>query len=190
MDVDAARAALGKLGLRLDVVNRIESDTIPVNTIASQEPQGGAQLDPGASVSVDVSTGAPPAPVPDVSNKAPDDAIAALHSAGFSSGITYNVDPSNGGGTVTAQQPAAGTSAPRGSKITIIVSVPGTVPDVSNMSLDDARKAILAGGYQVGNVANTTDGTAGKVVRTEPEANTQLRPGESVMIYFHPADAQ
>jgi beta-lactam-binding protein with PASTA domain len=57
------------------------------------------------------------------------------------------------------------------------------------MALDDARKAILAGGYQVGNVANTTDGTPGKVVRTEPEANTQLRPGESVMIYFHPPAA-
>lgn len=190
MNVDAARAALEKLGLRMDIVNRIQSDTIPENTIASQEPQGGAQVDPGSTVSVDVSSGAPPAPVPDVNAKSPDDAAAALRAAGFTPVITYNVDPSNGGGNVTAQQPAAGTSAPRGSKITIMVSVPGTVPDVSNMALDDARKAILAGGYQVGNVANTADGTPGKVVRTEPEANTQLRPGESVMIYFHPAAAQ
>jgi serine/threonine-protein kinase len=189
LNVDAARAALEKLGLRMDIVNRIQSDTIPENTIASQEPQGGTQVDPGSTISVDVSSGAPPAAVPDVGNKNPDDATAALRAAGFTPVIAYNVDPSNGGGTVTAQQPAAGTTAPRGSKITIMISVPGTVPDVSNMSLDDARKAILAGGYQVGNVANTTDGTAGKVVRTEPEANTQLRPGETVMIYFHPADA-
>jgi len=189
LNVDAARAALDKLGLRMDIVNRIQSDTIPENTIASQEPQGGAQVDPGSTVSVDVSSGAPPAPVPDVNAKSPDDAAAALRAAGFTPVIAYNVDPSNGGGNVTAQQPEAGTSVPRGSKITIMVSVPGTVPDVSNMALDDARKAILAGGYQVGNVANTTDGTPGKVVRTEPEANTQLRPGESVMIYFHPPAA-
>jgi serine/threonine-protein kinase len=190
MNVDAARAALEKLGLRLDIVNRIQSDTIPENTIASQEPQGGAQVDPGSTISVDVSSGAPPAAVPDVGGKSPDDAGAALRAAGFIPVPAYIVDPSNGGGTVTATQPAAGTSVPRGSKIKIMISVPGTVPDVSNMTLEEARKAILAGGYQVGNIANTTDGSPGKVVRTEPEANTQLTPGESVMIYLHPADAQ
>jgi serine/threonine-protein kinase len=190
MNADAARAALERLGLRLDIVQRTQSDTIPENTIASQDPHDGVQVDPGTSVQVVVSTGAAPAAVPDVSGKSPDDASAALRAAGFVPVITYNVDPSNAAGNVTAQQPAAGTSVPRGSKITVIVSVPGTVPDVSNLTLEDARKAILAGGYLVGNVAQTTDGTAGKVVRTEPEANSQLRPGESVMIYFHPAAGQ
>ena len=91
----------------------------------------------------------------------------------------------NAGGNVVSQDPAANTTAPRRSTVTISVAVPGTVPDVTNMSLDAAKAAILASGYSVGNVAVTQDGPNGKVARTEPEANAALRPGEAVTIYFH-----
>ena len=127
--------------------------------------------------------------VPDVSGKAPADAAAALAAAGFGARIQYIVDATNAGGNVSSQDPAAGTMTPRRSTVTISVAVPGTVPDVSNMTLDDAKHAIVASGYTVGNVAVTQDGTEGKVVRTEPEANAALRPGEAVSIYYHGAAA-
>jgi beta-lactam-binding protein with PASTA domain len=91
---------------------------------------------------------------------------------------------------VSGEDPAAGATAPRRSTVTISVAVPGTVPDVTNMSLDAAKAAIVANGYTIGNVAVTTDGAAGKVVRTEPEANAALRPGETVTIYYHGDAAQ
>jgi beta-lactam-binding protein with PASTA domain len=59
------------------------------------------------------------------------------------------------------------------------------VPDVTNLTLDDAKNAIIANCYTVGNVAETQDGQPGKVARTEPEANASLRPGEAVTIYYH-----
>jgi serine/threonine-protein kinase len=126
-----------------------------------------------------------PASVPDVSGKSPADASAALQAAGFVPQIQYIVNAANASGNVSAQSPPASATAPRHSTVTISVAVPGTVPDVTNMTLDAAKAAILTSGYTIGNVAVTTDGIAGKVARTEPEANASLQPGEAVTIYYH-----
>jgi eukaryotic-like serine/threonine-protein kinase len=186
MNVDEARRVLKDAGLRLDIVQRLESSTIPENVIASQDPKDGAQVDPGSSVAVVVSIGAAQGEVPDVAGHSAIDATALLAAAGFQTTIKYDVEPANASGNVTAQDPAAHTQARQGTRVTIVVPVPGTVPDVAGMSLDDAKRALAAGGYMVGNVAETTDGDEGKVIRTEPEANANLRPGEAVTIYYHP----
>jgi beta-lactam-binding protein with PASTA domain/tRNA A-37 threonylcarbamoyl transferase component Bud32 len=190
MQVDAARTLLNSRGLKMDVVQQTESAQIPENTVASQLQDAGTQVDRGSTVQVTVSTGAPQTGVPDVGGKSPDDARAALVAAGLDAIITYNVDPANAGGNVTAQNPAPNATARRGSKVTLVISVPGTVPDVTGQSLDDAKAAIIKSGYAVGNIADSPDGNEGAVVRTEPEANKELRPGESVVIYYHPRTAR
>jgi serine/threonine-protein kinase len=131
-----------------------------------------------------VSTGAPSAPVPNVIGQDPQTAQGALQSAGFGVNLTYDVEPANAAQKVAAQNPAAGEAAKKGSKVQIIVSVPGTVPDVSGMTLDAAKAALVASGYKVGNIVYTQEqGTQdGAVVRTEPEANSPLNPGESVNV--------
>jgi beta-lactam-binding protein with PASTA domain/tRNA A-37 threonylcarbamoyl transferase component Bud32 len=203
MNVDDARAALRKLGLSLSVDDKQMSDTIPQDTIMSQAQAPSSEVDRGTAIDVTVSLGPSSASVPDVGNKSPADALGALRGAGFAPVITYNVDPTNAGGTVTAQQPGPGYSAKRGSKVTIFIGVPGTVPDVAGMTLDDAKAALQKNGYQSGNIAYTTDcvGAAegdatlcpadeGKIVRTEPEANKDVKPGEAVTIYVHRAQAR
>lgn len=187
VSLDAARADLAKIGLKLNVDQQTNSDLIPNGTIISQAQSGGSQVDPGSTIGVTVSTGAVPVTVPDVGAKSVADALATLQAAGLTPRIQYIVDATNAGGNVSAQDPAANATAPRRSTVTISVGVPGTVPDVTNMSLDAAKAAILASGYTVGNVAMTQDGPDGKVARTEPEANASLRPGEAVSIYYHGA---
>lgn len=186
MSVDAARSLLASRGLKMDDSQKTGSPSIPADTIASQSVDPGTKVDRGSTVQVVVSTGAPQTNVPDVSGKTPDAALSALSDQGLAGTITYNVDATDAGGTVTKQDPAAGTSARRGSNVNIVISVPGTVPDVGGQTLDDAKKAILASGYRIGNIADSTQGNEGTVVRTEPEANRELRPGESVSIYYHP----
>lgn len=185
VSVDAARAQLAQLGLKLNVDQQTPSDLIPSGTIISQAQPAGGAVDPAATIGVTVSTGPVLVAVPDVTTKAPADAIAALQAAGFTPRIQYIVDATNAGGNVSGQDPPGNATAPRRSVVTIDVAVPGTVPDVTNMSLDDAKAAIVASGYTVGNVAVTQDGAVGKVARTEPEANAALRPGEAVTIYYH-----
>jgi beta-lactam-binding protein with PASTA domain/tRNA A-37 threonylcarbamoyl transferase component Bud32 len=201
MNVDDARAVLRKLGLTLNVVDKQVSDTIPQDTIMSQAQAPNSQADRGTAVDVMVSLGPSTSSVPDVGGKVPADALSLLRGAGFAPEITYNVDPTNAGGTVTAQQPAPGSSAKRGSKVAIFIGVPGTVPDVAGMTLDDAKAALEKNGYQSGNLAYTTDcvgaaaddttpcpGDEGKIVRTEPEANKDVKPGEAITLYVHRAE--
>ncbi len=187
LSLDAARAKLKALGLNLSVGQQTESDTIPANTIVSQDPQSGTTIAPNGTVTAVVSSGSTAVPVPNVVGTDSDSAQKTLRDAGFVPSLTYDVEPANAPQNVTSQTPPAGTKAKKGSKATIMVAVPGTVPDVSGQPLDVAKAALIAAGYQIGNIVQTQEGDEGKVVRTEPEADASLRPGESVNITVHPA---
>jgi serine/threonine-protein kinase len=182
--VTYAREILAKRGLSLTIGEQIENDSIPANMIASQNPDPESTVAPKSTVSVVVSTGAPSVLVPNVVGQDPQAAQDALQNAGFGVNLTYDVEPANAAQKVAAQNPTAGTKAKKGTKVQIIVSVPGSVPDVTGMSLGDAKSALVASGYKVGNIVYTQQpGTQdGTVVRTEPEANSPLNPGESVNV--------
>ncbi len=187
LSLDAARARLKALGIGMTVAQQTESDTIPAGTVLSQDQPAGATIAPNGTVSVVVSTGSAAVAVPNVVGADPSAAQKTLRDAGFGVTLSYDVEPANASQNVSSQDPAAGTKAKKNSKVTIMVSVPGSVPDVSGQTLDQAKAALLAAGYQIGNIVETQDGTEGTVVRTEPEANATLRPGESVNLTVHPA---
>ncbi len=187
LSVDAARAKLKPLGIALSVGQQSESDTIPANTIVSQDPQSGTTIAPSGTVTVVVSSGSTAVPVPGVVGADPEAAQKTLRDAGFAVNLAYDVEPANASQNVSQQNPAAGSKLKKGGKVTILVSVPGSVPDVSGQTLDQAKAALAAAGYQIGNIVQTQEGAEGTVVRTEPEANSNLRPGESVNITVHPA---
>ncbi len=187
LSLDAARALAKKNALTLNVDQQAASDMIPKDTIVSQATTPGTDVDTGSTIGITVSTGPALVASPDTTGRSPSDAAALVQQMGLVPRIQYIVDATNASGNVVAQDPPANATIPRRSTVTLSVAVAGTVPDVSNMRLDDAKRAILTNGYNVGNVADTQDGTIGTVVRTEPEANAALRPGESVTLYYHPA---
>ncbi len=192
MTVDEARKKLGALGLGLNVAQQTESDTIPANVIASQNPDPGATTAPSSTVNVIVSTGASTVQVPNVVGNDADAAEATLRNAGFNVARSYTVEAANPTGKISLQQPSSGTKTKKGSKVTIYVSVAGTIPDVTDMTLDQAKSVLLDQGYQIGNIAYTSDSSLqdGHVVRTEPEANSVLTPGESVNITVQRSGSQ
>ena len=114
------------------------------------------------------------------------DALAALQAAGFTTTVQYVVDASVAGGSVASQDPAANATAPHHSGVTITIAVPGTVPDVTNMMLDDAKATLVASGYTIGAIGPVQDGLPGRVARTAPAANAALAPGSAVTLYYHP----
>ncbi|MEA2786445.1 MAG: eukaryotic-like serine/threonine-protein kinase [Candidatus Eremiobacteraeota bacterium] len=182
MTTAAARKRLQPLGLTLNVAQQTESDTIPANVIASQDPQPSASAAPNSAVNVIISTGASTISVPNVVGGDVEAAQAALRNAGLSAAVSYAVDAANPTGKISRQNPDAGTGVKKGSRVTIYLSVSGSIPDVTGMTLDEAKRALVASGYQIGNIAETQESSLqdGRVVRTEPEANSTLKPGESV----------
>ena len=167
-------------------VQRVALDGVPTDQVASQDPASGSQVTAGTSVTLTVSSGPPLVNVPDVGGQTISDATAALATAGFTAKITYSIQ-AGGQGTVVQQDPAPSGTAPKGSSVNIMVAVPGTVPNVSGMTLDAAQAALTRFGYKPGNVSYVQEGPAGIVARSEPTANTQLDVGESVSLYVNGA---
>ncbi|TIH34462.1 protein kinase domain-containing protein [Subtercola vilae] len=116
-----ANAALVAAGLASSVATESYSETVPTGVVISYA----LPADPtpvGATVTLEVSKGPAPVPVPDVTSKSWSDAKAALQAAGFT--LAYNglADLAPSAFTVRATDPVAGTSLPRGSKITVSFS--------------------------------------------------------------------
>ncbi len=185
MTVPDATAALQARGLKLEIGERAALDGVPENVVASQDPKAGAKIDAGATVSVVVSAGPGNVVIPEVGGTNVTEAVAALRNAGLEATFVYIVQAGTPSGTVLDEFPAGGTQKARGSQVRLSIAVPGTVPDVTGSTLDAARTALQNAGYRVGNVAITDQGDEGKVVRTEPEANAALHPGEAVTIYYN-----
>ena len=178
-----ATNAVGKLGLRLEIGERVTSDNIAPDIVASQNPPPGAELAPGGTITVVVSAGPADVQVPDVRQHDVADATSTLEALGLTARIDYVVDSSVDGGTVLQQEPAAGAQSKKGATVALGVAVPGEVPDVSGMEIEDARAKLQSSGYRIGQLVYGADGDAGKVAATDPAAGSTLRPGESVTLH-------
>ena len=107
LNVDQARAALAKAGLTMQVGQTAASDNIPPNTIASQDPKDGTQVDPGSAVTVSVSSGPGLGDVPDVTGKNMSDATAAVRAAGFEVSFSWRVVAGADGSVIQQTRPPA-----------------------------------------------------------------------------------
>ncbi len=184
LTLDQALTVLREAGLTADT-ERVPSDNIPEGVVASQNPDPGKAANRGAPVTLQVSSGPSSVAVPDVTGRGVGDASAALNDAGLLARLEYSLQPGDPIGTVLDESPAAGSQVQHGASVTLTIVVSGIVPDVTGMTLDQARTALQNAGYAVGNVAYTQSGSDGKVASTEPPAGSSLRPGETVTIYYN-----
>ena len=180
-----ATVALRARHLQLVVSERDPNDQIPADTITTQNPQPGTNVDPDSPVDVVVSSGPPVVAVPNVEGRSAGDADAALQALGLAPSVAYVVDVSVAFGTVMKQSPERGTTLKKGGSVTLDVAVPGIVPDVAGKSAADAQTTLQNAGYKIGNTSYVQEGSDGTVARTEPAANAELRPGETVMLYLN-----
>jgi beta-lactam-binding protein with PASTA domain len=84
---------------------------------------------------------------------------------------------------VLQQEPAAGAQAKKGATVALGVAVPGAVPDVSGLPVEEARAKLQSAGYGVAPLVYGAEGPAGEVASTEPAAGANLRPGENVTLH-------
>jgi serine/threonine-protein kinase len=90
---------------------------------------------------------------------------------------------------IVEQQPRAGSLVPRGSEVTVIVSLGPDlveVPDVTGVALAIARQRLTDAGLRVGEVAETGTGSPGTVTSTSPSAGQRVRRETEVEIVAVP----
>jgi serine/threonine-protein kinase len=180
-----ARQAIHAARLPDPVVTE-EFNPAPKGTVVRQEPPPQA-VRPGTPVTLNVSKGPEMVAVPAVvSGTAYSAASATLTASGLSAvrQETYNDAPAE---TVLGQAPVAGTSVPKGSAVTLTVSVgpqPFPMPNVASGATCAAAKAQLeALGLVVTVKSPSGTCTTNPVLLQNPPAGPPVRKGDAATLY-------
>jgi serine/threonine-protein kinase len=185
----------------------------PKGIVVAQRPAAGKRVPGGSAVRLNVSSGStsaapppppppPPAPppppppskpatvtVPDVTGQQQDVAQKQLNVSGLKAGVVY-VASDEVQGTVVSQAPEGGTTQKRGSRIQLNVSlgpraVVKGVPDVRNLTPEDARAKLTAAGFRVQTLPQgvSDPSQVGKIVDEQPAGAKNAPTGSVVTIY-------
>jgi eukaryotic-like serine/threonine-protein kinase len=184
-DITSALTTLAGAGLQ-PKIHRIFSGEQP-DTITAQQPHAGDSVVKGTTVNINVSRGAKPVPVPDVTGQPFANAKSALEGQGWQVS-REDIQSDMPQGVVVAETPQAGTPEPKGTKITLSVSKgPATtqVPDVTGQNQANAE-AILSGAGLTPTVVYdpVTDPSQDGIVQSEdPPPGSDAKAGEVIIIH-------
>jgi eukaryotic-like serine/threonine-protein kinase len=162
----------------------------PKGTVIEQSPSAGA-FSSSRRVTLVVSGGPAPVAVPKIVNVSWDQAKKALDAAGLIYAATpaTQFSDSIAAGNVISVAPGAGTSIAPDGKVTVVVSsghAPVAIPDVENLSYDDAVRALTAKNFKPRRAATDefSDTVAsGDVTRTEPAIGANAPYGSEVVVH-------
>ena len=180
-DQRVAKQQLDSIGLRANVKTR-ETDRSAPYTVIGQKPDPGKQIPSGCSVELTVAIPIPPVTVPSYIGR---NIAQVYYSAdGLSLGNVVEVDSRQPGGTVVDQSPRPGEVVPRGTRLNLVVVVSlVTVPDVFDLSLNDARARLRAAGLD-SDVIVEGRGEPYRVTKQSPAGGTRVRRGTRVRLWF------
>jgi len=145
-----ARAALRRAKCLPSLTRRYD-DKIRAGRVVGESPRAGLSVRPNTPVTLTISQGPPPVPVPALAGVNVDDATARLAALGLTAKVTKAYNDTVPADDVISQSPAGGR-LPRGSVVRLSVSqgpplIP--VPDVTGQPIAAARKLLQAAGFQV-----------------------------------------
>ncbi|NUS78032.1 MAG: PASTA domain-containing protein, partial [Streptomyces sp.] len=150
--LDKAKERLKNDGLEPGMVTREFSDDVIKGFVIRTDPEGGTELHAGTAVALVVSKGSR-IDVPDVTGESLEDAKADLTEAGLKVKVAAEqVNSEYDKGQVAAQTPGEGSEAAEGDTVTLTISKGPEmveVPDVVGDSVDDAKDALEAAGFEV-----------------------------------------
>lgn len=181
-----AQATIAGAGLIVGMITLRYSDSVPEGFVISQEPSAGSMVLPGTAISLFVSQGPQPVPVPIITGKTQTEAQQILAESGFVLGsVTQDWSATVPSGIVISQNPAGGTLVIPGSPVHFIVSrgpEPVAVPAVTGIPREDAEVLITSAGLSVGSVTEeySAESAEGIVLRQQPVGGTLVLPGASV----------
>jgi serine/threonine-protein kinase len=162
-------------------VNRSAKDGVKKGIVFKQDPDAGSKVDKGGTVTLWVSTGPPKVTVPAVKGEQWTTAQQTLNQAGLVA-IEHFV-PGNTKDQVTATDPPAGQSVPKGSKVRVnVMSGPkvAAVPSVVGMTLSEATATLHNDGFNAN--PSYVDSTApqNQVISQNPSPGSPEAEGTTI----------
>lgn len=182
----AAQKELTNLGFEVKVEIVVNAD-VKLGIVFAQDPEAGTKLRKGNTVTISVSAGVGEEEIPDVKGMSLTDATVELESSGFIAVPKEEASDSVEKDKVTRTNPKAGTKVDRGSEVEVYVSLgPANrpVPNVVGLDASTAANQLGQQDFVTQTVQEASDTVpVGKVIRTDPVANTQAALGSTVTIY-------
>jgi eukaryotic-like serine/threonine-protein kinase len=158
------------------------SATVAEGNVVSVSPQPGTPLDVGAKVTIVLSKGAAPQPVPDVTGMSHDQAFQLLRENGFEpfdAGTDFSQTVP--AGYVTRTSPAANGQIQGDSKrVGVYVSTAVSVPSVIGRSIQEATQILQQAGLQVDLKGH--DRGFGLVIQQDPNPGELVQQGSKVSL--------
>jgi len=170
------------------------SDTVAVGAVIRTDPASGEKLGSGKTLTLVVSTGPPPVPLPELNALEQAAAEALVVDSGLTVGVVtpeYSEDIATGTVTrwVVALQPnlTAGQEVVKGTAVDIFVSqgpAPRTVPSLIGMSIESATTAVNDLQLVLNRADDqfSNDVAAGGIAVQSPVAGELLAKGQSVTV--------
>ncbi|MFD0207326.1 MULTISPECIES: Stk1 family PASTA domain-containing Ser/Thr kinase [Saccharothrix] len=176
-EVALAEQEIMSVGLKPQVNSAEDefSDRVPKGKVVTLKPAPGTPVPIGSTVTIVLSKGSEPKPVPSVIGKTRDEAFTELREAGFEpvDGPQESSDRVEGGKVVRTDPPAGTNLPPNNRRVTVFVAPEGvTVPQVEGKSVKEAKKILEDAGLKVDVQFNDRD--RARVV------NQSIRAGERV----------
>jgi serine/threonine-protein kinase len=183
MTESQARAAIGDAGLSVGQPEYVADPDVARDKVIRQDPNRDTFVDPGATVTITVSTGKPMTTVPSVVGQDRATARSTLEDAGLVPTLQEK-ESDQPKGQVVETAPAAGEQVPEGTRITVYFSDgPEKVPDVVGMTEGEATRALEQAGFKAFVTRSPdTEEPKGTVIEQNPPGGTERPEGDSVTI--------
>jgi serine/threonine-protein kinase len=183
--LQAARRAITEAGLHVEAVrHRFDAD-VPAGRVIEVRPDE-ARLPRGSSVTVIVSDGPKPIPIPDVNGMTEEKAVQALTAKGFDVVVEEDFSKNVARGRAIGTDPAAETELQPGETIVLRVSLGPEyfdAPDFQGMSVEAARGLAESAGLKL--TALPVPGSGGSTIVSQlPPGGTRVRYGSTITVYY------
>ena len=167
-----------------------DANKFPPGVICDQKPGVGEKVPPGTEVFVYISLGEETGAMPELKGQSAENANSLLKAMNVELTILTDKEYSDDipEGSVSRTDPEAGTELKNGQVVTVYISMGPEnklvkVPSVVGASLENARTSITAHGLECSVKEEYSDKVAaGYVIRTDPEAGTEVEEGTTVKI--------
>ena len=190
MALEDARNTLTGLGLFADVEYQ-ESDTIDEGVVISASVNEKESLEPGASVVLYVSSGTQGVVVENVQGRSTEEATRRLTNLGFAVNKTESYSETVAKGVVISQSPAGDTKAPKGSAVTLTVSLGKEqqkvqVPKLVGLSVEEGTAIIWESDLVVGSTVGvySAEFEADEICYQSYSQGTYVDPGTEIDIKY------
>ena len=180
-----ARAKIVDAGLRVEGVRHRFHDEVAAGRVVAVRPAK-ETLPLGTSVTLVVSDGPRPVPVPDVAGATEAKAVDALAAAGFDVVVETKFSRQVAKGRVIGTDPGAGTELQPGETILLTVSLGPEYfpsPDFAGMGVEEARGLAEQSGLEL-TALPVPGSSGGNIVSQLPPPGTRVRYGSTITVYY------